>query len=216
MHVIVSTAYCNDSRRIIVQSSPYPLRTIIAISKQTSLERVVIIHASASVIDMARETKSGPGLLKLPAELRNKIYDLVLNGADEETLCPFILQCSPGKRRYGYSLTQVCHQVRHETLTMWHAGKKLLLAMRADNMKHYITWLQRRPKAVFDSLRRIELEDYQHSTRSSPAHHPYFCKSAIIVNLTKISPVSWRRDRRCLCCPLMTVLLIESTPWLVL
>lgn len=145
---------------------------------------------------------SGLGLLNLPAELRNKIFDLVLNGADEETLCPFILQCSPGKRKYGYSLIQVCQQVRKETLPMWHAGKKLLFAMRSENMKHYRTWLGRRPDAAFDSIRRIELEDYQHSRSSSPPQHPYFCKSAIIINLTKTSPVSWRRDKRCFCCPL--------------
>lgn len=140
-------------------------------------------------------------LLDLPAELRNKIYDLVLNDAEEDILCPFVWQCSPGKRRYGYSLTQTCHQIRQETLLMWHAGKKLLFDMRPENMRYYRVWLRRRAARVFLSIRRIQLEDYQHCKERSPPEHPHSCRSAIVINLAKTSPVSWRRDRRCLDCP---------------
>ena len=150
---------------------------------------------------MASPQQSGLRLLDLPPEIRNKIYSLVLHDANEETLCPFVWQCSPGKRRYGYSLTQTCHQIRQETLLMWHAGKKVLFAMRPDNMIYYNNWLQRRPDAVFPSIRRIQLEDYQHCKSKSPEQHPSSCRSAIIINLTKMSPVSWKRDRRCFDCP---------------
>ena len=151
---------------------------------------------------MSRHLHHSLGLLDLPAELRDKIYDLVLNGAEEDVLCPFVWQCSPGKRKYGYSLTQTCHQIRQETLRMWHAGKKLLFAMRADNMKYYRTWLKRRPDAAFSSIRQIHLEDYQHCRQTAAPHHPFFCRSAIVINLTKPTPVSWRRDRRCFYCPM--------------
>lgn len=150
---------------------------------------------------MASQLQPSLGLLDLPGELRNKIYDLVLNGADEDILCPFIWQCSPDKRKYGYSLTQTCHQIRQETLRMWHAGKKLLFAMRADNMKYYRTWLKRRPEAGFQSIRQIQLEDFQHCKQRSPPQHPSSCQSAVYINLAKTKPVSWRRDRRCFDCP---------------
>ena len=144
---------------------------------------------------------SAMSLLNLPAEIRNKVYELVLNDSEEAIVCPFVWQCSPGKRKYGYSLTQTCHQIRDETLHMWHASSRLLFAMRSDNMKYYLSWLQRRPEKVFAFIRRIELEDYQHRKARSPAQHPCFCKNAIIVNLTKKIPVSFRRDRKCLHCP---------------
>lgn len=140
-------------------------------------------------------------ILNLPPEIRNKIYTLVVHDIDEETLCPFIWQCSPGKRRYGYSLTQVCHQIRQETLQMFHAGKKFLFAMRSENMAYYKNWLQRRPEGIFRSIRRIQLDDYQHCRTRCPEQHPFFCGGAILVNLTKDAPVSWRRDRSCLYCP---------------
>ncbi|KAK5167220.1 uncharacterized protein LTR77_007952 [Saxophila tyrrhenica] len=141
------------------------------------------------------------GLLDLPAEIRNSIYDLVLNDSTEEVLCPFIYQCSPGKRRYTYSLTQTCCQIRRETMAMWHAGKKLVFAMRQQNMSYYHHWLQRRPDAAFQSIRRVQLEDYQHSKNQCSPEHTYFCRSAIVINLAKPSPVSWRRDPRCTSCP---------------
>ncbi|KAF2484917.1 hypothetical protein BDY17DRAFT_93726 [Neohortaea acidophila] len=143
-------------------------------------------------------------LLHLPPELRNKIYELVLNDTTDTTdaiVCPFILQCSPGKRKYGYSLTQTCHLLRDETLHMWHASSKLLFAMRADNMKYYVNWLRRRPAEVFASIRRIQLEDYQHCRIRSPERHPSFCRNAIVINLTKRMPVSVRKDRKCRDCP---------------
>ena len=156
---------------------------------------------TSSLVNMGGYLQSATGLLDLPGELRNKIYDLVLNGADEDIMCPFVWQISPGKRKYGYSLTQTSHQIRQETLFMWHAGKKLLFAMRADNMKYYKNWLKRRADAAFQSIRQIYLEDYQHCKQRSPPQHPHSCRSAIIVNLAKGSPVSWRRDRRCYHCP---------------
>lgn len=142
--------------------------------------------------------RHGPGLLDLPAELRNKIYELVL---DDSTVCPFVWQCSPGKRKYGYSLTQTCRQIRQETLHMWHASSKLLFAMRTDNMKHYKNWLRRRPDSIFQSIRRIQLEDYQHGNETSHALHPSYCRSAIVINLAKAAPVTWKRDLKCLYCP---------------
>lgn len=140
-------------------------------------------------------------LLSLPPEIRNRVYELVINNSEEGLVCPFVWQCSPGKQKYGYSLTQTCHQIRHETLHMWHASSRLLFAMRSDNMKYYLSWLQRRPEKVFSFIRRIELEDYQHCKVRSPAQHPSFCKNAIIINLTKKTPVSFRKDRKCLRCP---------------
>lgn len=140
-------------------------------------------------------------LLDLPPEIRNKIYSLVLHDVEEETLCPFVWQLSSGKRKYGYSLTQTCHQIRQETLLMWHAGKKLLFAMRPENMSYYKTWLERRPDSVLPSIRRIQLEDYQHCKARCPDEHSSFCRSAVIINLNKASPVSWKRDRRCYDCP---------------
>lgn len=139
------------------------------------------------------------GLLDLPAELRNKIYESVLNDIDEEVLCPFVWQLD--QRKHAYSLTQTCDQIRRETLSMYHAGKRLLFAMRQDNIRYYERWLQRRPDAAISSIRRLQLEDYQHSKSQSPAQHPYFCRSAIIINLAKPSPVSWRRDSQCMYCP---------------
>lgn len=150
---------------------------------------------------MGSDQPSSLKLLDLPPEIRNKIYSLVLHDAEEETLCPFVWQLSPGKRKYGYSLTQTCHQIRQETLLMWHAGKKLLFAMRPENMTYYKTWLERRPDAVFPSIRRIQLEDYQHSRAKSSEHHPSSCRSAILINVNKPAPVSWKRDRRCFDCP---------------
>lgn len=150
---------------------------------------------------MRSAQQSGSRLLDLPPEIRNKIYSLVLHDAEEETLCPFVWQLSPGKRKYGYSLTQTCGQIRKETLLMWHAGKKYLFAMRPENMTYYKNWLQRRPDDVFSSIRRIQLEDYQHSKQRCPDDHPSFCRSAIIINFHKDSPVSWKRDRRCFDCP---------------
>ncbi|KAK3051133.1 hypothetical protein LTR09_007528 [Extremus antarcticus] len=138
------------------------------------------------------------GLLDLPAELRNKIYELVFNDIDEEVLCPFVWQLDQCKNTY--SLTQTCDQIRRETLSMYYAGKKLLFAMRQGNVRHYERWLQRRPDAAITSIRRIQLEDYQHSKNRCPAQHPYFCRSAIIINLVKPSPVSWRRDSQCMHC----------------
>ena len=140
-------------------------------------------------------------LLNLPPEIRNKIYSLVLHDADEETLCPFVWQLSPDKRKYGYSLTQICHQIRQETLLMWHAGQKLLFAMRPENMSYYQAWLKRRPDKVLPSIRRIQLEDYQHCIARSSHLHSSSCRSAITINLNKSSPVSWKRDRRCYDCP---------------
>lgn len=153
-----------------------------------------------SAVEMESDL-SAVGLLDLPAEIRNKVYELVLNDSEGAIVCPFVWQCSPGKRKYGYSLTQACHQIRNETLHMWHASSKLLFAMRTENMKYYISWLQRRPEKVFPFIRRIELEDYQHCKARSAIQHPAFCKTAIIINLTKRKPVSWRRDRKCLYCP---------------
>jgi hypothetical protein len=150
---------------------------------------------------MRTTQQSGSRLLDLPPEIRNTIYSLVLHDAEEETLCPFVWQLSPGKRKYGYSLTQTCRQIRHETLLMWHAGKKYLFAMRPENMAYYKNWLQRRPDDVFSSIRRIQLEDYQHCKQRCSDDHPSFCRSAIIINLHKDSPVSWKRDRRCFDCP---------------
>jgi hypothetical protein len=149
----------------------------------------------------ARESATQSSLLRLPAELRNKIYDLVLNDTDNELLCPFIWQCSPSRRKYSYSLTQTCRQLRQETLQMWHAGKVLLFAMRADNMEYYRGWLHRRPEAAFASIRRMRLEDYQHCKVRCPQEHPFYCRSAIVINLAKSRPVSWTRDPRCLYCP---------------
>ncbi len=129
-------------------------------------------------------------LLNLPGEIRNNIYEMVLSDRDGKECCPFVLESTPGKRKYGYSLTQTCHQIRDETLHMWHATNKLLFAMRSDNMKHYLNWLYRRPEGSFSSVRRIRLEDYQHCHVTSPHHHPNFCKNGIIVNLNKKMPVS--------------------------
>ena len=140
-------------------------------------------------------------LLDLPAEVRNQIYEAVLDCSDNAGMCPFVWQCSPGKRKYGYSLTQTCHQIRNETLHMWHASQRLLFAMREDNMAYYQSWLSRRPAEIFPFIRRIELEDYQHCNLKSPGLHPTFCRNAIIINLNKPEPVSWRKDRACLRCP---------------
>ena len=137
----------------------------------------------------------------LPAEIKNKIYELVLNDPEEATVCPFVWQLSPGKRKYGYSLTQTCRQIRQETLHMWHATNKLLFAMRSDNMKYYTSWLERRPNEIFPSIRRIHLEDYQHSKIKAPVEHSSFCKSSIMINLAKLIPVAWKRDRGCYYCP---------------
>ena len=150
---------------------------------------------------MAGHKEPEISLLDLPAELRNKIYGLVLNDADEDVLCPFVWQCSPGKRKYGYSLTQTCRQIRQETLLMWHAGKKLVFAVNALNVAYYKMWLRRRPRSVFPSIRRIQLEDYQHRKQRSPPQHPSSCKSVIMINLNKPMPVSWVRDRKCFDCP---------------
>lgn len=141
------------------------------------------------------------GLLNLPAEIRNKIYELVLSDNAGTLVCPFVWQCSPGKRKYGYSLTQTCHQIRQETLHMWHAANKILFAMRADNMAYYKAWLLRRPDSIFESIRQVQLEDYQHCKRRSTRKHPNFCRNAIIINLAKATPVSRRRDRKCTYCP---------------
>jgi hypothetical protein len=77
----------------------------------------------------------------------------------------------------------------------------MLFAMREQNISYYETWLRRRPDAAMSSIRRIRLEDFQHSKAQRSERHPYFCRSAIVINLTKPSPVSWRRDRRCMYCP---------------
>ena len=152
---------------------------------------------------MSPSQSSVLGILDFPPEIRNKIYSLVLHDDEEDTLCPFVWQLSPGKRKYGYSLTQTCHQIRQETLTMWHAGKKILFAMRPDNMAGYKNWLARRPDAAFSSIRRIQLEDYQQTgSRNGLMMHSSSCRSVVNINLSKSSPVSWNRDRRCFDCPL--------------
>ena len=140
-------------------------------------------------------------LVDLPGEVRNRIYELVLNHSEEPVVCPFILESTPGKRKYGYSLTQTCRQIRIETIHMWHASSKLLFAMRAENMKHYLNWLHRRPKEVFASIRRIQLDDYQHCRVTASEHHSTFCKNAIIINLNKRMPVTCKKERTCFYCP---------------
>lgn len=150
-------------------------------------------------------------LLTLPPEIRNQIYNLVLSSSSTPSyLCPFAL--SVQAKKYSYSLTQTCRQLRLETLPHFYATKTLLLNLRAANLPHYIAWLKHLPQEAFPAIRQVLLEDYQHVHDNDDAEHasmrgnnrhPGYCSSAIVVNLGKgfgRGRVRWRRDKGCFWC----------------
>ncbi|KAK0833553.1 hypothetical protein LTR87_009212 [Friedmanniomyces endolithicus] len=107
-------------------------------------------------ISMPSSTPTTAGLHRLPAELRNLIYELVLFGNDSfphETNTNFSI-FEPPKPSPIPPLTQISRDLRAETLPMWYGNQKLRLASwDSQQAPRFKSWL-----GVYEShLRYLKL-----------------------------------------------------------
>jgi hypothetical protein len=93
-------------------------------------------------------------LLKLPPELRNRIYELVLAPAMPFTLTTYGTQCRPG-------LLRVCRQIRAETRLVYYHLRKFYIIVTAENMDNIRRWAA---TITDDGLRSIQSLTLQFQT----------------------------------------------------
>lgn len=94
---------------------------------------------------MAATEKAAGGLMALPAELRNTIYDYALPSEAQEFRFSFgIYQPAP-------CLLQVCHQIRHEATGIYYSTRHFDLMVHHKCSRHLTDWIR---GSLFPQARR--------------------------------------------------------------
>jgi hypothetical protein len=120
--------------------------------------------------------------LDLPAELRNLVYQCVI---DESGIA---------------AISQVSHQVRSEFLSQLYEFNLVVIYMnQTDSLK---ALMYKWELGMARYFRRIQLEGYQHFRYERPRRHDHQCLSAINIDLRQEeNPVTYFKDHECNDCP---------------
>ena len=110
--------------------------------------------------------------LDLPPELRNLIYECVIN-----------------EPRLG-TMSQVSHQLRSEMLSLlYEPGIVTVYMDQPDSLR---AWMYKWEDGIGSYFRRIQLAGYQHFHYDAPRRHQHTCFSAINIDLKQIgNPVTY-------------------------
>jgi hypothetical protein len=120
--------------------------------------------------------------LDLPAELRNLVYQCVI---DESGIA---------------AMSQVSHQVRSEFLSQLYEFNLVVIYMnQTDSLK---ALMYKWEPGMARYFRRIQLEGYQHFRYERPRRQDHQCPSPINIDLRQTdNPVTYSRDLGCNDCP---------------
>ncbi|KAK3630330.1 hypothetical protein LTR56_017506 [Elasticomyces elasticus] len=105
-------------------------KRLAAARRQAEEHRAAVLQKEAA----ARARSLGPPLFRLPAELRNEIYEMVLLQRNPV----HSLQVNRDLR--VPALLQVSRQVRHETLKIWFEGNGFYYTVRDCNAGVMVAW----------------------------------------------------------------------------
>ncbi|KAI8931002.1 hypothetical protein NX059_012013 [Plenodomus lindquistii] len=143
-----STERTTDNHSVAVKAEPTEDEPMMLITNNSSAA-VDCKPFNDDTEALRRSANSQSLFLKLPGELRNRIYEFATEDCTREfvlrsykrgysELCVFCARATTDtvvKRQY-YSLTQVCHQIRNEYLPLYRARTETYI--RLDDINEYI------------------------------------------------------------------------------
>ena len=133
--------------------------------------------------------------LDLPAEVRNLIYEHVIDENTEEIDLDW-KDSSSGV----VAMSPACRQLRSETLPLLYDSKVVLIHM--DQLNWTRGWMYKWEPGMATHLRHIQLEGFQHFHYDRPRRHQLRCASAIKIDLRQTkNPVTYSKDLQCKDCP---------------
>ena len=160
---------------------------------------------------------SRTSFLGLPSELRNAIYAFAFARTAtalrwyRHTYTPFQRGSNGVAPHHQPSviwadvlpLTQVCRQLREETLSYVFAETRVVLFTGEQEASSLDTWLEPGAVEMLGHAKEVVLKDFQHYHSYMPPNHVARCESSLAIRLRgeETATVVWMRDRQCAWCP---------------